>query len=161
MKYFKVLSIILLCSVISFYGCTDKAKSPKQEVSEPTKALESPVLPNASTTAQTPVEPSQNTGGVWHYTCTKGCAGGAGTAVNCNSCGSPLAHNAGYHANTNNTQSSAPFASPTAIPPTTQPGRNAAGVWHYTCSNGCIGGSGAAGNCGNCGVALAHNTAYH
>lgn len=161
MKYSKILSIILLSSVFTFSSCNDKTKSPKQENSKPANTVEPPTLPKSTTTTQAPVEPSQNTGGIWHYTCTKGCPGGAGTAVNCTTCGSPLAHNAAYHANTNTTQSSAPFATPTVIPPTTQPGRNAAGEWHYTCGNGCVGGSGAAGNCGNCGGALAHNAAYH
>jgi len=44
-----------------------------------------------------PAEPAQNANGVWHYTCAKGCAGGAGTATTCASCGGTLAHNAAYH----------------------------------------------------------------
>jgi hypothetical protein len=46
--------------------------------------------------ATTP-EPAQNAAGVWHYTCGKGCAGGAGSAGNCAKCGGSLAHNAAYH----------------------------------------------------------------
>lgn len=42
-------------------------------------------------------EPPQNAAGVWHYTCPKGCAGGAGAAVACAKCGSQLAHNQLYH----------------------------------------------------------------
>lgn len=42
-------------------------------------------------------EPAQNANGVWHYTCSNGCAGGAGSAVACASCGSTLAHNTAYH----------------------------------------------------------------
>ena len=42
-------------------------------------------------------EPAQNAQGVWHYTCANGCAGGAGSATACASCGSTLAHNAVYH----------------------------------------------------------------
>ncbi len=42
-------------------------------------------------------EPAQNAQGVWHYTCANGCAGGAGSAVACATCGSTLAHNAVYH----------------------------------------------------------------
>ena len=45
----------------------------------------------------TPTEPAQNAAGVWHYTCAKGCAGGAGIATACSSCGGMLAHNAAYH----------------------------------------------------------------
>lgn len=41
--------------------------------------------------------PAQNAAGVYHYTCTKGCAGGAGAAGNCATCGAPLAHNQAYH----------------------------------------------------------------
>lgn len=42
-------------------------------------------------------EPAQNAAGVWHYTCGKGCAGGAGAAGNCAKCGGPLSHNTAYH----------------------------------------------------------------
>ena len=47
--------------------------------------------------APQPQDPPQNAAGVWHYTCGKGCAGGAGAAGNCATCGGPLAHNALYH----------------------------------------------------------------
>jgi len=47
-------------------------------------------------TPSTP-EPAQNANGVWHYTCSNGCAGGAGSAIACSSCGSTLAHNSAYH----------------------------------------------------------------
>ena len=47
--------------------------------------------------AATTPEPAQNAAGVWHYTCGKGCAGGAGAAGNCAKCGGPLAHNSAYH----------------------------------------------------------------
>lgn len=43
------------------------------------------------------VEPPQNAKGVWHFTCPKGCAGGAGSATACAKCGGTLAHNAAYH----------------------------------------------------------------
>ncbi|MBI1225001.1 MAG: hypothetical protein GC192_07160 [Bacteroidetes bacterium] len=45
---------------------------------------------------QTP-EPAQNAKGVWHYTCSDGCAGGAGSAIACAKCGKTLAHNQAYH----------------------------------------------------------------
>jgi 4-aminobutyrate aminotransferase-like enzyme len=60
----------------------------------------SPFADPSSTPAATPppvAEPAQNAAGVWHYTCTKGCAGGAGAAGNCATCSSPLAHNSAYH----------------------------------------------------------------
>lgn len=47
-------------------------------------------------TTPTP-EPSQNSAGVWHYTCSKGCAGGAGSAIACATCNETLAHNSAYH----------------------------------------------------------------
>lgn len=42
-------------------------------------------------------EPAQNAAGVWHFTCPKGCAGGAGAKGPCAGCGGELAHNQGYH----------------------------------------------------------------
>ena len=42
-------------------------------------------------------EPPQNAKGVWHYTCPKGCKGGAGAAEPCKSCKTELTHNAVYH----------------------------------------------------------------
>ena len=52
-----------------------------------------------NTTNQTnqAASPAQNALGVFHYTCTNGCNGGAGSAAKCNSCGSDLAHNTAYH----------------------------------------------------------------
>lgn len=55
--------------------------------------------PTATLPAQPTTEPAQNAAGVWHYTCAKGCAGGAGSAAACSSCGGMLAHNAAYHSN--------------------------------------------------------------
>lgn len=42
-------------------------------------------------------EPAQNAAGVWHYTCSAGCDGGAGAAGSCSKCGGALAHNQAYH----------------------------------------------------------------
>ena len=39
----------------------------------------------------------QNAKGVWHYTCPKGCPGGAGDASPCSKCGLTLVHNPIYH----------------------------------------------------------------
>ena len=47
--------------------------------------------------APPPVEPPQNANGVWHYTCPKGCTGGAGGASPCGLCGTTLVHNTAYH----------------------------------------------------------------
>ena len=160
MKYFKILAILLLSSVISFYACNDNADARKQEARESLEVSDSPNLPNAATPNPATPEPPQNAEGVWHYTCSKGCAGGAGAAGNCATCGGPLAHNSAYHANANSTPITTPIT-PSATPPATEPAQNAAGVWHYTCGKGCAGGAGAAGTCGTCGGTLAHNKAYH
>jgi hypothetical protein len=58
------------------------------------------VNPTSPTTLTPPTrtpEPAQNAAGVWHYTCSAGCAGGAGSAVACSGCGATLAHNTAYH----------------------------------------------------------------
>lgn len=108
---------------------------------------------------------------VQHYICENNCENSGGdVAGNCPICKNPYLHNTAYHANdllktgpikvesnaTNPTQK-APQATPNA--PT--PAQNASGVYHYTCSNGCTGGSGAADNCKSCGSELAHNQLYH
>ena len=41
--------------------------------------------------------PAQNKYGAFHYTCSKGCNGGSGSATQCATCGSKLAHNQAYH----------------------------------------------------------------
>ncbi|MFT5846540.1 MAG: hypothetical protein ACJARX_000412 [Psychroserpens sp.] len=159
MKYFKIL-VILFSSVLFFYGCNDKSKTPKEEAVKQVVVPNAPVLPKTSNPNIPAVEPAQNANGVWHYTCRLGCAGGAGAAINCETCGTALAHNSTYHGAANATSSSAPFATPPPAPPK-EPAQNAAGVWHYTCANGCLGGSGAAGTCSTCNSALSHNQAYH
>ncbi|GGH45680.1 hypothetical protein IA57_10095 [Mangrovimonas yunxiaonensis] len=152
MKYFKTFIVLCLC-LTSFFSCKDEAKTaaPKEE--------------STKTTATTPSKPKQtntteNKNIVYHYTCDKGCNSGSNSAGMCSVCGSILTHNPAYH----NTQKAAPTntsSSPFATPTNTPSGQNAAGLWHYTCSNGCSGGSGSAGNCSSCGNALAHNAAYH
>ena len=159
MKNFNMLTILLLSSVVFFCACNNNTKVQKQETLKPLEVIDAPAPPKAMTPNPAARQTSQNAGMVWHYTCSKGCAGGAGSAVNCVTCGGLLVHNQAYHANTNSTPtSSAPYATP---PPVAQPGKNAAGIWHYACGNGCVGGSGAAGACGTCGSPLIHNTAYH
>ena len=159
MKYLKILPILLFCSVISFFACNDTTKSQKEEAPKQFEASDLPTLTNAPNSTNATPEPSQNAGGVWHYTCAKGCDGGAGSAVNCNTCGDLLVHNQAYHAKANSTPTSTsiPFMNPPAV----ESGKNTAGVWHYTCEKGCEGGAGAAGNCSSCGTTLTHNTAYH
>ena len=61
------------------------------------------IVTTPETNTATPVtpppggEPAQNANGVWHYTCTAGCPGGAGSAVACATCGATLVHNTLYH----------------------------------------------------------------
>jgi hypothetical protein len=155
MKYFKILSILMLSIVISFYGCKYNTNADKQESGQSQEVSNTPTQPNAAA-----AEPAQNAAGVWHFTCPKGCAGGAGAAGNCATCGGPLAHNAAYHDNANSMPMTTP-SSPSATPPAVEPAQNAAGVWHFTCPKGCAGGAGTAGNCTTCGGPLAHNAAYH
>jgi hypothetical protein len=149
MKYIKFFSILLFSSIITFYSCND-AKTTKQE----TVKSEEVTTPKA-TTNTTP----KTDGKVYHYICSKGCEGGSAATGSCSNCGSALAHNAAFHANTNNTQNSSPLVNPSNT--NSNAGQNAAGVWHYTCSNGCAGGSGNASACGACGTTLSHNQAYH
>lgn len=162
MTYFKIITLLLVATIF-LNSCKDSPKAPQQSTSESTKALEPKAPTNASTTQPRTLEPAQNAAGVWHYTCIKGCPGGAGTTGNCTNCGNVLAHNPAYHGsvNMNNSPSSAPFANPPATAPAATSGQNSAGVWHYTCSKGCAGGSGVAGPCATCGEMLAHNVAFH
>lgn len=163
MKYFKSLATLLLCSVLSFYNCKESTKVSKDNISKPEQ-----IKDTSSQAKTTPAlkEPAQNVAGVWHYTCRIGCPGGSGTATQCKTCGNILIHNTTYHgnntnaANTSNTNAS-PMINPSAAPAKPEPAQNAAGVWHYTCSKGCVGGSGAAGNCTTCSGPLAHKSAYH
>jgi len=163
MKSFKILTILLLSSAISFYSCNDSTKAPKQDSTKPIEVVKTPTQPAATTPKATPTEPAQNASGVWHYTCRIGCPGGAGSAAKCETCGNILAHNTAYHGSgsTNNTSSS-PFANPAAATtPAAEPSQNSAGVWHYTCAKGCAGGAGSAGTCATCNGTLTHNSAYH
>ena len=169
MKLSNFFPLIALCAVTLFSACgsdgdavrdaaTENAGGGQSEAAPPTAAT-----PNVTPTP-TP-EPPQNAEGIWHYTCSKGCEGGAGTATACAKCGSTLAHNAAYHGNATPPAQTSPNVTPVPSantpPPTPEPAQNAAGVWHYTCSAGCAGGAGTATACAKCGNTLAHNAAYH
>lgn len=158
MKYFRIFAILLFVSVFSFYSCNDKTNTPKEETLNPSEVIDSSTPTTAATPDPATPEAAQNAEGIWHYTCSKGCYGGAGSASNCVTCGGLLAHNSAYHADANSTPTSTPTDTP---PAAAEPSQNTAGVWHYTCSNGCAGGSGAAGPCSTCAGTLAHNSAYH
>lgn len=115
---------------------------------------------------------------VMHYICPKNCAGSGGAgAGTCPVCGSEYIHNQAFHAQSQTPPpaeggvNTATFQGGTGAtgtpdltsitPPMTEPAQNAAGVWHYTCTKGCAGGSGSAAACATCGATLVHNTAYH
>lgn len=77
---------------------------PTGETTPDGRPIEKMIVPGSTTPGTAPAntppatpEPAQNAAGVWHYTCPKGCAGGAGSAVACGTCGSTLAHNTAYH----------------------------------------------------------------
>lgn len=107
---------------------------------------------------------------VKHYICEDNCENSGGdVAGNCQVCNKQLLHNVAYHNDefmksgplqikSNAAQPNSPVTTNKSTP---SPARNASGVYHYTCANGCIGGSGTASNCVACGEALAHNQNYH
>lgn len=165
MKYLSTLSMMALFTMILLSACKNDGDAGRDAAVQNA----TPAAP-ADGTVQTPAvapptqEPAQNAAGIWHYTCPKGCEGGAGTAGACAKCGTALAHNQGYH--TTNTEPSLTVGgnnqtTPAVTPPQQEPAQNAKGVWHYTCAKGCEGGAGSAIACAKCGSTLAHNASYH
>lgn len=178
MKYQKPIALLLFSFVIFLFSCKDTSSSQKIETSNSNQVSNTSATTNTAN-ANTPAsnkttnavnatnskaaapEAAQNALGVWHYTCGKGCAGGAGSAISCTTCGNLLAHNKAYHDKTNSSAPTATSSAPFMTQPVAQSGQNSKGVWHYTCNNGCAGGAGSASNCSSCGTTLAHNQAYH
>ncbi len=78
-----------VCGTAYLHNQAFHANDAQNQATPPPTPTPNPATPTA--------EPAQNAAGVWHYTCAKGCAGGAGTATACSSCGGTLAHNAAYH----------------------------------------------------------------
>ena len=158
MKFTSIFFVAIFATL--FFACSNnekKADNPPPVVT--------PVQPNTTPTPANTTTPVA--GAVKHYTCPNNCANSGGDAAGtCPVCGTAYVHNAAYHNQTNNANS--PFdnqQSPVVQPPQQQqqpaPAQNAAGVYHYTCANGCAGGSGSAGTCSACGGNLVHNPAYH
>lgn len=157
----KYLTLVLLCSAFLFACKNDKGT----------------LRDTTSTTPTTPTTASPSaTGVVFHYTCPNNCANSGGDAAgSCPVCGSAYQHNQAYHAQQtpttttpNNNNGLSPIiqqpTNPGVVPPTTttpEPAQNTAGIWHYTCANGCAGGAGSAIACATCGSVLQHNTTYH
>ncbi len=71
--------------------------TPATMFADPTKTPVNATVGAAPAAAAAAPEPAQNASGVWHYTCSNGCSGGAGSATACSQCGSTLAHNQAYH----------------------------------------------------------------
>ena len=162
--------IIGFLSVIFLIACqsssNDAVRNEARRAIEETRP-NTPPTPPAST-----ITPAATTGavtGVQHYICPNSCEGSGGPgAGTCPVCGSDYTHNQAYHAQQTSTTPSitttptTPGTTPSIIPPaSTSAAQNAAGVYHYTCSNGCSGGAGSAVACSTCGTTLVHNTAYH
>ncbi len=170
MKFLPIFSVIALCAITFLSSCKNEGDAARDAAVDRVAAPSTDAATPAPASPATP-EPAQNGEGVWHYTCSNGCEGGAGSAIACAKCGTTLVHNAAYHGNASPFTATAPTDAATPAPatpatttpatPTPEPAQNAAGVWHYTCSNGCEGGAGSAVACSKCGKTLAHNAAYH
>lgn len=183
MKFQSLLPIAALCAITIFSFCKNDGTAAKDATTETGSAPAAEGGPfNAVTdpsASPTPAEPAQNAAGLWHYTCPKGCAGGAGAAEACAKCGTTLTHNTTYHGTPstvatpptttpNPSVTTNPSGVPDKAPPITmpntakpEPAQNGAGVWHYTCPSGCAGGGGSAAPCAKCSKPLVHNKAYH
>lgn len=170
MKFQNFLTFFALCAITFFSACKNEGDAARDAAVDTAGGAAVPdVSAIPGTTPPATSEPPQNAEGVWHYTCPKGCEGGAGSALPCPKCGTTLAHNTAYHPapgspSTTITPTATNPATPAPTTPpaqTPEPPQNASGVWHYTCPKGCAGGAGSAVACGKCGATLAHNTAYH
>ena len=105
---------------------------------------------------------------VKHYVCKNKCENSGGNVPgNCPVCKNPYIHNQLYHdkdflkKGPLNVPESSGAQNTNTNKTKVSPAQNAAGIYHYTCNNGCYGGSGTATNCNVCGEKLAHNAAYH
>ncbi len=168
MRRFYVLAIITTLMAFTFSACQDSEGDKVRENAR--KSLPTPPAqpaPAVQPGTATPAPGATTNANVPHYKCPNNCAGGVGAAAGaCPVCGTTLAHNQAYHnqpaANPATPNPAVPNpANPAATPPQPSPAQNAAGVYHYICSNGCAGGASGAGNCATCGGALTHNQAYH
>ncbi len=143
-----ILSVSLLSIVL--LSCDQKVDRPapvlsQEQISQQQSKVDAPTIPSGGAVASS----------VQHYYCPNNCAGSGGdNAGSCPVCGTEYVHNQAYHNQPNN-------AITTNQTTVEEPPQNAAGVWHYTCPQGCDGGAGSAIACSQCGSTLAHNAAYH
>jgi len=77
----------------------DKAAETQQVQPQATPQPNVQLPPDFTPVSGPPPSPAQNAKGVWHFTCEKGCDGGAGAAGSCPKCGAALVHNQAYHQN--------------------------------------------------------------
>lgn len=105
----KFFYLVLVCFFAAFTACKNESKpAATEQTATPVAAPEtapatdagtmSAAAAAAGTATPPPAEPAQNAKGVWHFTCPKGCAGGAGATGACPKCGGQLTHNTAYHA---------------------------------------------------------------
>lgn len=177
-KYYMKFPIFLCAAagLMLCMACSDKKSDDVRDEARESLNVEERSVPGPETNMSDFQTPPGAAAGVHHYTCPNNCEGSGGsTQVDCPVCGTQYVHNAAYHQQQQpETQTTTPGAT---TPGTTTPGtpsgttppaditppaaQNAAGVYHYTCPNGCEGGAASAGSCANCGTALEHNAAYH
>lgn len=163
MKYFQFLTLVIFTVLMACNNSPDRPEPMLDPAYEPTTTPT-----NSNPVSAGSVTPS--TGGtVYHYICPNNCGGGD-SAGTCPVCGATYTHNQAFHNQTNaaTTTTTTPDLGAnnaanvtTSSTQTPEPAQNAAGVWHYTCSNGCAGGAGSAIACATCGATLAHNSLYH
>lgn len=153
---FIVHTIVFTLALFSF-ACNNDAPQNQVDLGPAPAPIDPSALQNTPATAGAAAT------SVNHYICPNNCAGSGGAQkANCPVCGTEYIHNQAYHNQQtlpNNLQNNPLAQQPqTQTPPTAT---NAAGVYHYTCPNGCAGGAAQSGTCATCGSQLAHNQAYH
>lgn len=188
-KNFTFLFFLVCSSCLIMVACQDGNKSTtkdNQPISAPLAPSNQPTVVNPPGDGSTAPAASNQQGqsGITHYICVNNCVGsGSSGAGTCPVCGTAYVHNDAYHTVDqdiqNMQQGQAQPSTPGNLPPSVfntpqnqttirnqpstppAPAQNAAGVYHYTCANGCAGGAGSASPCPTCGNALVHNQAYH
>ena len=169
MKSISFHALAVLLATALMFSCAGNDKSSDDNGTDDALTVD----PNVTAPA-----PNTAVAGVLHYICPNNCEGSGGDAAGtCPVCGAAYVHNAEFHNQTNatpppaadpnqtidlnNVDPNQPIQLNTQQPTNPAPAQNAAGVWHYTCANGCEGGAGAQGTCSKCGGQLVHNQAYH